>query len=90
MGSEMTDSELIAAVDDVFADSFEIPRERITPQAEIFGDLGLDSLDVVDLVAAIQKKFSIQIRNDDRVRSIRTLQDLYNYLIVIKGEQKKA
>jgi acyl carrier protein len=86
----MTDSELIEAVNDVFADSFEIPREKITPQAQIFADLGLDSLDVVDLVAAIQKRFNVQVRDDERVRSIRTMQDLYNYLILIRNEQKKA
>ncbi len=86
----MTDSELIQAVNDVFADSFEIPREKLTPEAQIFGDLGLDSLDIVDLVAAIQKRFNVQVRDDERIRSIRTLQDLYKYLIMIRDEQKKA
>ena len=86
----MTDSELIQAVNEVFVDSFEIPPEKITPEAQIFGDLGLDSLDVVDLVAAIQKRFAIQVRDDERVRAIRTMQDLYNYLILIRTEQKKA
>ena len=86
----MTDSELIQAVNEVFVDSFEIPPEKITPEAQIFGDLGLDSLDVVDLVAAIQKRFAVQVRDDERVRSIRTMQDLYNYLIMIRTEQKKA
>jgi acyl carrier protein len=86
----MNDSDLIEAVNDVFVDSFEIPRDQIKPTSQIFGDLGLDSLDVVDLVAAIQKKFSVQVRDDERVRSIRTMQDLYNYLILIRGEQKKA
>ena len=47
-------------------------------------------LDVVDLVAAIQKRFGVQVRDDERVRSIRTLQDLYTYLIMVKAEQKKA
>jgi acyl carrier protein len=86
----MTDSELIGAVNDVFADSFEIPREKLTPQAQIFSDLGLDSLDVVDLVAAIQKRFGVQVRDDDRVRAIRSLEDLYNYLILIRSEQRKT
>ena len=84
----MTDSELVAAVNDMFADSFEIPREKLTPQAQIFGDLGLDSLDLVDLVAATQKKFGIQMRDDERVRAIRTLRDLYNYLIMVREERK--
>jgi acyl carrier protein len=86
----MTDSEVIEAVNEVFADSFEIPREQIKPEAQIFADLGLDSLDVVDLVAAIQKRFGVQVRDDERVRAIRTLQDLYTYLIMVKAEQKKA
>jgi acyl carrier protein len=86
----MTDSEVTDAVNEVFADSFEIPREQIKPEAQIFADLGLDSLDVVDLVAAIQKRFGIQVRDDERIRSIRTLQDLYTYLIMVKAEQKKA
>lgn len=86
----MNDSGLIEAVNDVFVESFEIPREQIKPTSEIFGDLGLDSLDVVDLVAAIQKRFSVQVRDDERVRSIRTMQDLYDYLFLISKEQKKA
>jgi acyl carrier protein len=86
----MTDEELIKAVNEVFIDSFEIPPESVKPDAQIFGDLGLDSLDVVDLVAAIQKRFGVQVRDDERVRSIRTMQDLYNYLILIRGEQNKG
>ncbi len=76
----MTDSELIQSVNQIFTDSFEIPPERLTPQAEIFADLGLDSLDMVDLIAAIQKKFNTHVKPDQRVMAIRTLQDLYDYL----------
>jgi acyl carrier protein len=83
----MADAQFIQAVNDVFIDSFEIPPEKITPEAEIFGDLGLDSLDVVDLVVALQKKFNVQVRDDERVRSIRTMQHLYDYLQTIQQEQ---
>jgi acyl carrier protein len=86
----MTDSELIQAVNEVFADSFEIPPEKLKPESQIFADLGLDSLDIVDLVAAIQKRFNVQVRDDERIRSIRTLQNLYDYLILIRNEQNKA
>jgi acyl carrier protein len=86
----MTEAEVIEAVNEVFVDSFEIPREQLTPEAQIFGDLGLDSLDVVDLVAAIQKRFGVQVRDDERVRSIRSMRDLYNYLILIRSEQHRA
>jgi acyl carrier protein len=86
----LSDADLIESVNNVFVDLFEIPREKITPDALIFQDLGLDSLDIVDLVAAMQKEFSIQVRDDERIRSIRSMQDLYNYLILIQSEQKKA
>lgn len=84
----MTDAELIQTVNQVFAEAFEIAPERLKPEAHIFTDLGLDSLDIVDLIASIQKKFGVVVRNDERVHSIRTLQDLYNFLIAIKAEQK--
>ena len=84
----MTDTEIIEAVNEVFVEEFEVPPEGIKPDANIFGDLGLDSLDVVDLIVALQKKFGVTVRNDQRVRSVRTLQDLYDYLIQVREEQK--
>ena len=60
----------------------------MVPDANIFLDLGLDSLDTVDLVVAIQKKFGVQIRDDERVRSIRTLGDVYQFIEVIYNEKK--
>ena len=87
-GSPVMDKQaLIDAVNEIFVDSFEIPPEKIKPEAEIFADIGLDSLDVVDLVVAIQKRFNVQVRDDERVRSIRTMQNLYDYLASIQEEQ---
>lgn len=83
----MTKNEIITITNQVFADSFEIEPERLVPQAHIFRDLGLDSLDTVDLVVAIQKKFSVQVRDDERVRAIRTLDDVYNFIEMIQGEK---
>ena len=83
----MTDQEVIEAVRQVFVESFELPLERLTPEAAIFQDLGLDSLDLVDLVVALQKRFGVLVRNDERIRNVRTLQDLYDYLLTIRREQ---
>lgn len=83
----MTRDEIIAIVNDVFANSFEIEPERLIPEAHVFRDLGLDSLDTVDLVVALQKKFAIQIRDDERVRAIRTLGDVYAFVETIQKEK---
>jgi acyl carrier protein len=83
----MTHDEIVTTINEVFADAFEIEPERLVPEAHIFLDLGLDSLDTVDLVVAIQKRFGVQIRDDERVRAIRTLADVYAFIETIQKEQ---
>ncbi len=82
----MTDQEIIEKTNRVFEESFEIEKERLVPQAHIFTDLGLDSLDIVDLIVALQNTFGVRIRNEERVRDIRTLQDIYRFISSIKNE----
>jgi len=82
----MTKEDILRMTHDVFAESFEIERERLVPEAQIFTDLGLDSLDTVDLVVALQKKFGVRIRDDARVREIRTLGDIYAFIAALKAE----
>jgi len=82
----MNEQEIINIVNQVFEESFEVEKEKLQPQMNIFDDLGLDSLDVVDLVVALQKKFGIQIRNDERVRGIRTLGDIHKFILALKNE----
>lgn len=81
-----TEQEIITLTNQVFEESFEIEKEKLQPQMNIFEDLGLDSLDVVDLVVALQKKFGVKIRDDERVRSIRTLGDIYQFIHNLKTE----
>ena len=83
----MDKQEVIDKINKVFEESFEIKKEELLPQANIFEDLGLDSLDVVDLVVALQQKFGIKIRADQRVRDIRTLGDVYKFVLTLKNEK---
>ena len=82
----MTNTDIVRMVNEVFIESFEIDPAKIKPEANIFMDLGLDSLDVVDLVVALQNKFGVKIRSDERVRNIRTLADLHNFIIALRNE----
>jgi len=84
----MTEQEIIEKTNRVFEDSFEIEPDRLVPEAHIFSDLGLDSLDIVDLIVALQSSFGVKIRTDEKVREIRTLGDVYRFIADIKnGEQ---
>ena len=82
----MNDQEVIDRVNSVFEESFEIEREKLKPEMRIFEDLGLDSLDIVDLIVALQKQFKIRIRDDERVRQIRTLGDVQHFVLTLKAE----
>ena len=83
----MTEQEIIERTNKVFEESFEIEPERLLPEAHIFTDLGRDSLDIVDLIVALQSSFGVKIRNEEKVRDIRTLQDLYQFIASIRNEE---
>jgi acyl carrier protein len=89
LGEFMTEQEIINETNKVFEESFEIESERLVPEANIFIDLGLDSLDIVDLIVALQSSFGVKIRNEEKVRDIRTLQDLYQFISAIKSVESE-
>lgn len=85
----MTKKEIVAITNNVFEELFEVPPEKLVPQAKIFEELGLDSLDTVDLIVALQKRFKVQIREDERVHSIRTLDHVYEFILSLEQEKLK-
>lgn len=76
--------DIIEKTNQVFIEEFEIEPEELAPEKQIFDDLGLDSLDIVDLVVALQTKFKVNIRDDERIRKIRTLEDIYHYIAEVR------
>lgn len=82
----MIEQEVIDMTNQVFEESFEIEKEKLQPDMNIFNDLGLDSLDIVDLIVALQHQFDVRIRDDERVKNIRTLGDIYHFITVLKTE----
>lgn len=77
----MTADELIRQqVIEVVAEEFELEPARLTPEATLYDDLGLDSLDAVDLVVALEKAFTVKLANEEAVRSVRTMEDLFRLI----------
>lgn len=56
---------------------FEIPAESVTPDAKLYEDLELDSIDAVDLVVHLQKVTNKKI-NPEMFKSVRTVEDVAN------------
>jgi len=56
-----------------------VEEGELVPQASILDDLGADSLDVVELVMALEEAFDIEVPDDD-VEGIRTVGDVESYV----------
>jgi acyl carrier protein len=61
-----------------------IEREKVTPEAEVLGDLDLDSLDTVELTLGLEEKFGIEIPDTD-LEDVTTINDAIDLI-----EQKVA
>lgn len=61
------------------AEQLGVDRNQVTPQASILDDLGADSLDVVELVMAIEESFDIEIP-DEAIEGMRTIGDVETYV----------
>ena len=83
----ISDDQLEKRVQDILREEFELDAERLVPSANLYEDLGLDSLDAVDMVVALEQGFGIKLTNEEAVRSVRTLSDLYALLKEIRDQQ---
>ena len=75
----MEKQELIAKINEVLAEEFEVEIEDITPEANIKSTLMLDSLSLVDMVALIESEFGVKIKGTE-VSSIFTFEALYDFI----------
>ena len=64
----------------------EVPAEELSPEKAIFKDLGLDSLDMVDLMTGLQRRFGISLRQNEEIRKIVTLGDIYDFFVKMEQE----
>lgn len=67
--------EILEKLTDYLEELFEIPREQITPEAKLFEELDLDSIDAVDLVVKLQELTGRRIKPEN-FKSVRTVGDV--------------
>jgi len=86
----MTDQDIIEKINRSLAEEFELDLGEMTPETTIFVDMGLDSLDIVDLVIVLETAFGIKIREEESIRKIRTLGDIHSFVIDKKRQMESA
>ena len=74
-----TREEIIAQVNSLLAEEFEIEESEFAPDANLKETLNLDSINLVDLIALVQFTHKITIPVED-LKKIQTFTDLYDYI----------
>jgi len=75
----MEREELLEKVKAVIVDQLNVEDDVVTEDASFVDDLGADSLDIVELVMALEEEFGISIP-DEEAESIKTVGDAANYI----------
>ena len=60
-------------------EDLEIDEENIAPEAKLKDDLGIDSLDFVDIVVIVEKNFGFKIKPEE-MQGVVTLSQFYDYI----------
>lgn len=66
-------------VTEIIVEQLGISAEEVVPEASFIDDLGADSLDIVELVMAMEEEFNVEIPDEDAER-IQTIGDAISYL----------
>jgi acyl carrier protein len=74
---QLTPVQITTQVNELFQKGFEIPLEKLRPEAKLYEDLGLDSLDAVDMLVHLEEGFKIKV-DGERLMEVRTLQNVYD------------
>ena len=75
----MERKEIESKVRDFLIEDLEVDEEKIVPEARLKDDVGIDSLDFVDIVVIIEKNFGFKIKPEE-MAGVVTLNDFYNYI----------
>jgi acyl carrier protein len=64
---------------DIIVDKLGVERSDATPEAVFVDDLGADSLDLVELIMAMEEEFGMEIADED-AEKLRTVQDVISFV----------
>lgn len=71
----MTETEILERIRSIFQENFAIDPARVTPEAHLFEELDLDSIDAVDLAIKLQEMTGRRIK-PEKFKSVRTVGDV--------------
>ena len=75
----MAKEEIFDKLKELVVDQLGVDDDEVTTEATIQEDLGADSLDLVDLVMAVEEEFDVKIADED-LEGIKTVGDIVDYI----------
>ena len=66
----MTRAEIDAKVKEFLVEDLEIDEEKIRPEGKLKDDIGIDSLDFVDIVVIVENKFGFKIKPEEMAEAV--------------------
>lgn len=76
--------DIATKVREKIAEQLGVAADEVTADSSFIEDLGADSLDIVELVMALEEEFNIEISDED-AEKIRTVKDVVNYIAAHKS-----
>ena len=73
----------------ILDENFSIEASRITPEAKLYDDLDIDSIDAVDLIVQLKPLVGKRL-NAEAFKSVRTVQDVVDALYQLVGEDQQV
>ena len=71
----MTRDELLENLKEILDELFEIPRDKVVPEAKLYEDLDLDSIDAIDLIVRLQSMTGKRV-NPEEFKTVRSVSDV--------------
>jgi len=84
----MKSEEVFGIIKDYFINEFEVPEEKISLEANLFTDLGLDSIDALDMIGMLESRTDIDV-DEEELKKIRTVKDVVDYVVKKMSDANK-
>ena len=84
-----TDQKIAEIVREVLVTEFEVDAATVRPEAHLFADLELDSLDGIDLIVALERRFGVKV-NEEAAKGFRLVGDVCGFISKTRDQKLGA